>query len=395
MEKSINSDLIRGHIDTIILKSLLDSDKFPQEISEFISNSSNNSYTINQATLYSSLKRLETTKLVRSYWKDSANGRRKFFSLTNDGKACVENKLLEWSQSREIIDNLMGTNSQKIVYVATNSVQNNAVNIASPTTNVVENIVAPTQNLEPKTENIVKTDGQKDGVDLKDVNYKSILSELISTTTPKKESTVIDEIVEKENIEKVEETDEMPKFNETISNTKYNGNSLNVDKIDFGDLALKASKEGYKLRISTKNSKKTTSGIFINKINFVSSLIIFALILFEFFIINIALKTQVFVYLFVIPAFALLVYSGLKYFIDKDRLSRKKIKKDSILISLIIIFNLILITCALNFFFGVDMFNLSEITYSLISPIILFLNGFVFVTIKYILSKKYFLNYSK
>ena len=89
MEQSINSDLIRGHIDTIILKSLTDGDKFPQEISDYVYKVSNESYSINQATLYSSLKRLESTKLLRSYWQDSSNGRRKFFALTQSGRDSI------------------------------------------------------------------------------------------------------------------------------------------------------------------------------------------------------------------------------------------------------------------------------------------------------------------
>ena len=59
MENSISSDLIRGHIDTIILHSLTSGNKYAQQISDFIEEKSDNKYVINQATLYSSLKRLE------------------------------------------------------------------------------------------------------------------------------------------------------------------------------------------------------------------------------------------------------------------------------------------------------------------------------------------------
>ena len=63
MEKpSISSDLIRGHIDTIILHVLSFGDKFAQQISDEINVKSENKYQINQATLYSSLKRLENLK---------------------------------------------------------------------------------------------------------------------------------------------------------------------------------------------------------------------------------------------------------------------------------------------------------------------------------------------
>jgi PadR family transcriptional regulator PadR len=79
---AISSDLIRGHIDTIILHSLLNGDKFPQQISDYIEIKSEKNYQINQATLYSSLKRLESLNYVSSYWNDAENGRRKFYKIT-------------------------------------------------------------------------------------------------------------------------------------------------------------------------------------------------------------------------------------------------------------------------------------------------------------------------
>lgn len=114
-QQSISSDLIRGHIDTIILHTLLNGDKFAQQISDTVEQKSDNVYKINQATLYSSLKRLENLKLVISYWQDCDNGgRRKFFKLTDSGKNTVESNLKNWSFSRNIIDKLIDC-EQKIV----------------------------------------------------------------------------------------------------------------------------------------------------------------------------------------------------------------------------------------------------------------------------------------
>ena len=80
-QHAISSDLIRGHIDTIILHTLLDGDKYAQQISDSIEEKSEKEYKINQATLYSSLKRLESLRFVKSYWNDSETGRRKYFNL--------------------------------------------------------------------------------------------------------------------------------------------------------------------------------------------------------------------------------------------------------------------------------------------------------------------------
>ncbi len=106
--RDISSDLIRGHINTIILRSLYDGDKYGYDIINEIEKKSGGLYTLKQPTLYSALKRLEALKYVESYYGDYSNGgRRKYFSLTNSGRAITERNLSEWEYSRTIIDSLI------------------------------------------------------------------------------------------------------------------------------------------------------------------------------------------------------------------------------------------------------------------------------------------------
>ena len=49
---TITSDLIRGHIDTIILKSLFDGDKYAQEIANYIEDKSGKTYEVKQTSVY-------------------------------------------------------------------------------------------------------------------------------------------------------------------------------------------------------------------------------------------------------------------------------------------------------------------------------------------------------
>lgn len=81
---SISSDLIRGHINTIILRSLYDGDKYGYDILSEIENKTGGLYSIKQHTLYSALKRLEFVRYVASYYGEFSNGgRRKYFRLTD------------------------------------------------------------------------------------------------------------------------------------------------------------------------------------------------------------------------------------------------------------------------------------------------------------------------
>ena len=114
-EKSdIGSDIIRGHINTIILRSLYDRDKYGYEIMSDIEQKSHGQYSLKQPTLYSALKRLENQAYIKAYWKTdevSNGGRRKYFTLTESGKEITEKNLAEWEYSRTIIDSLISDRS--------------------------------------------------------------------------------------------------------------------------------------------------------------------------------------------------------------------------------------------------------------------------------------------
>lgn len=103
-----NSDIIRGSIDTIILKCLHHDDMYGLEICNFIKKASSDTYVLKQPTLYSALKRLEGKKLISSYWRDSAiGGRRHYYALTDEGRKSLVGRKDQWSASKEVIDSLV------------------------------------------------------------------------------------------------------------------------------------------------------------------------------------------------------------------------------------------------------------------------------------------------
>ncbi len=106
--QNIDSDLIRGNIDTIILKTMLNEDKYGLDIIKEVSDKSNGTYELKQPTLYSCLKRLENQGLISSYWVDSEiGGKRHYYKLTDKGREFYNKKQEEWAKSKFIIDNLL------------------------------------------------------------------------------------------------------------------------------------------------------------------------------------------------------------------------------------------------------------------------------------------------
>lgn len=108
IDPKISSDLIRGHIDTIILKLLMAGDKYGYEISKLVYSGSKGEFELKEATMYSSLKRLELDESITSYWGDeSQGGRRKYYRITDKGKTTYGANKNNWEYVKRIIDNLI------------------------------------------------------------------------------------------------------------------------------------------------------------------------------------------------------------------------------------------------------------------------------------------------
>ena len=385
MEQAISSDLIRGHIDTIILHTLLDGDKFAQQISDFIELKSDGKYKINQATLYSSLKRLESLKHVKAYLNDSPNGRRKFFKLTDLGKTTVETNLSSWSYSRAIIDKLM--DCQTDVVVKTEYIEKI---IEKPVEVIVEKpiitesaISTPINPINSETHSVSEHLNQKNSEPIKsstieeqsnqELNFRSILNGLIRTNNAQK-TTQNEELVAIDRVDVVEPPIEVESFNQTINSINYNENRNNNGKIDFGDLTLKAAKEGYKIRISSKDSCLAKGSLLINKLNFTVSGIMFILSVISLFLVWNFMITD-FIYRDTVLLGGILLFSIIP-FINLVKLmknpkatSTKTIAPDDILTMDIIAFNIGLISVALNLIYDISFANLSLIALTFVLPI--------------------------
>jgi Predicted transcriptional regulators len=104
----IRSDIIRGHLDPIILRLILEKDRYGYEISKEISLRTKDRFQIKEATLYAVFQRLESKELIESYYGDvSHGGQRKYYRITTLGKAYLREMVKEWQEIKEIIDVFM------------------------------------------------------------------------------------------------------------------------------------------------------------------------------------------------------------------------------------------------------------------------------------------------
>jgi len=103
------SGLISGYIDTILLKIISAGDCYGYSISKTIIYITNSSCEIKEATLYSGLRRLESEKLIASYWGDeSQGGRRKYYTLTQKGNENLAENIHKWDMTKSLMDRILG-----------------------------------------------------------------------------------------------------------------------------------------------------------------------------------------------------------------------------------------------------------------------------------------------
>ena len=107
----ILDEIPRGQLNNVILSTMLDGDKYGYEIIEEISKWSNGKIELKQPSLYSALKRLETSEMLSSYWTESElGGNRHYYRLTDLGRKTATSWAKEFMQSNETPNVVLNTN---------------------------------------------------------------------------------------------------------------------------------------------------------------------------------------------------------------------------------------------------------------------------------------------
>ena len=105
---AFSSDILRGHTETVILKILMEKDSYGYDITKGIQESSGGMVDIKDATIYTAFRRMEKDGLVTTYWSDGFGAtRRRYYSITDEGRSLYAQKLNEWKHIREVLDKLI------------------------------------------------------------------------------------------------------------------------------------------------------------------------------------------------------------------------------------------------------------------------------------------------
>lgn len=104
----MNSDIIRGHLESVILKLIIEQDRYGYEIANTISERTDKRFVIKEATLYSIVTRLQKRGLIESYMGEKTHGKkRRYYKITSLGSAYYKEKKAEWKELKIILNTLL------------------------------------------------------------------------------------------------------------------------------------------------------------------------------------------------------------------------------------------------------------------------------------------------
>ena len=92
-----SSDVLRGTLDLLVLKTLTLAPMHGWGISQRIQQISEGTFDVNQGSLYPALQRLEKAGLITSEWGVTDNNRRaRYYRLTAAGRRALGQELESW-----------------------------------------------------------------------------------------------------------------------------------------------------------------------------------------------------------------------------------------------------------------------------------------------------------
>ena len=105
-----DSDVLRGTLDLLVLKTLSLEPMHGWGISQRIEQLSRGTLAVNQGSLYPALQRLENKGWIASTWQVTENNRRaRVYGLTRKGRSSLEDEKATWRRYASAVELILRT----------------------------------------------------------------------------------------------------------------------------------------------------------------------------------------------------------------------------------------------------------------------------------------------
>jgi len=109
---SINGDALRGHLETLVLSSLLRGEAHGFEILKRLEEAGSGALQLKEGSLYPALYRLEAAGMVKAQWEKNDSPRRgprrRIYHLTAKGRRRLDEARGEFRQFVSVIGTILG-----------------------------------------------------------------------------------------------------------------------------------------------------------------------------------------------------------------------------------------------------------------------------------------------
>ena len=104
----LDRELLKGSTNLLVLSVLENENMYGYEMIKKIKVESENVFEFQEGTLYPILHKLEEKGLISSYWDDFTGKKRKYYSITEDGKKHLDAKKEEWKIFSTKVNQVIG-----------------------------------------------------------------------------------------------------------------------------------------------------------------------------------------------------------------------------------------------------------------------------------------------
>jgi PadR family transcriptional regulator PadR len=100
----LRSEVLKGHVDFLLLATLRDGPLHGYAVVEKLRGASDGAFDLAEGTVYPALYRLESAGLLASKWTTAGGRRRRVYQLTRRGRTELTRERKEWSKFSNAVE---------------------------------------------------------------------------------------------------------------------------------------------------------------------------------------------------------------------------------------------------------------------------------------------------
>ncbi len=104
----IDKELLKGSTDLLVLSVLENKNMYGYQMIKEIKMKSKDLFEFQEGTLYPILHKLEEKKYISSYWDEVCGKKRKYYTITTEGKRHYKAKKEEWRNFSGSVNQVIG-----------------------------------------------------------------------------------------------------------------------------------------------------------------------------------------------------------------------------------------------------------------------------------------------